>query len=154
MPTWETADHSLSIQHLQLIDSLLLSNKKQQVVFSFQDEIYQTIKEDSNSDLCKAIQFLSSDNKDLLDDIFEWAIEHSSLLISRYKVGLDGKTAFRRLMGKECKAVVVEFGEQVLAKPKRAPTSARKRALRSKWVHGTYIGEAARTNETRNSKAE
>ena len=28
-----------------------------------QDEIYQIIKEDSNSDLCKAIQFLSSDNK-------------------------------------------------------------------------------------------
>ena len=41
-----------------------------------QDGIYQTIKEDSNSDLCKAIQFLSSDNKDLLDDIFEWAIEN------------------------------------------------------------------------------
>ncbi|MDG1142288.1 MAG: double-strand break repair helicase AddA, partial [Hellea sp.] len=41
-----------------------------------QNEIYQFIKDDSDSDLCSAIQFLSYEKKDLMDTIFEWAISN------------------------------------------------------------------------------
>ena len=80
------------------------------------------------------------------DAILEWASDHAALQISRYKLGGDGKTAFRRLMGKDCRAVSVEFGEQVLAKPKRKNKSNRKQALKSRWVEATLVGA------TRNSK--
>ena len=33
---------------------------------------------------------------DTKSKLFDWALEHASLLISRYKVGQDGKTAYRR----------------------------------------------------------
>ena len=41
-----------------------------------QNEIYQLIKGDSDSELCKAIQFLSYEKNDLIDAIFEWAISN------------------------------------------------------------------------------
>ena len=62
----------------------------------------------------------------------EWIAEHASLLNSRYKLGADGKEAYRRLKGKECSAKTVGFGEQVLAKPKRNPRTTRKQSLKSR----------------------
>ena len=41
-----------------------------------QNEIYGFIKDNSDSDLCSAIQFLSYEKKDLMDAIFEWAISN------------------------------------------------------------------------------
>ena len=72
--------------------------------------------------------------------ILELASEHSANMMSRYKVGSDGKTAYRRLKGRECTQIMIEFGEQVLAKPKRAPKSRRKQSIKSRWVSGTWVG--------------
>ncbi len=72
--------------------------------------------------------------------IVHWLVEHACTVINRYQVGVDGHTPFRRLTGKECQQCTVEIGEQIMAKPKRCPTANRKRSLRSKWVHGTWVG--------------
>ena len=81
------------------------------------------------------------------DAVMEWIIEYVAVIISRHKVGKDGKTPYRRLMGRESRAGIVEFGEQVLGLPRRSPESRRKRALKSKWVLGTWVGIVGRTNE-------
>ena len=50
-------------------------------------------------------------------------------------------------MGREAARGIAEIGEQVIAKPRRNPQSNRKRALHSKWVHGTWVGTVAKTGE-------
>ena len=52
--------------------------------------------------------------------ILEWMIEHASSLINMCLVGHDGKTPRSRLLGKDSAKAILEFGEQVLAKPMRA----------------------------------
>ena len=79
--------------------------------------------------------------------IIQWMIEHSSTIINKCQKGHDGKTPERRLRGKESKQGFVEMGEQVIAKPKKSMTSRKKLSLKSKWVHGTWVGMAPRTNE-------
>ena len=79
--------------------------------------------------------------------VLEWCVEHAGLLLSRYKMGKDGKTVFRRVMGKECKAVALEFGEQVLAKPKRNTRSLRKQSLKSRWLDATWVTSSRNSNE-------
>ena len=79
--------------------------------------------------------------------ILHWIVEHACTVINRCQVGHDGMTPYRRLVGKDSPQRFLEIGESVLAKPKRKPESNRKRALRSKWVHGTWVGMTQRTNE-------
>ena len=79
--------------------------------------------------------------------IVKWMVEHVGSMINRYQVGHDGKTPFRRIMGKECNQKVLEFGERVLIKPKRRQRSNRKQALDGKWRYATWIGVTARSNE-------
>ena len=80
------------------------------------------------------------------DPILLWANDHAALILSRYKLSSDGKTPYRRMMGKDCRAPVVEFGERALAKPMRSPKSQRKMSLRSRWIDCVWVGS------TRNSK--
>ena len=69
------------------------------------------------------------------------------MVINRCAVGRDGKTPYRRIIGKECGQKLIAVGEQVLAKPKRKKKTSRKMALSTKWKHGTWVGVTARTNE-------
>ena len=79
--------------------------------------------------------------------IFNWIVEHACLIINRYQVGKDGKTPYRRITGKQCNQQIIEFGEQVMAKPMRKPQSNRKRALASRWIYGTWVGVTQRSGE-------
>ena len=72
--------------------------------------------------------------------ILQWMVEHAATLINRCQKGHDGKTPERRLKGKESKQGFVEIGEQVMAKPKRSPSSRKKLSLKSRWVHATWVG--------------
>ena len=47
-------------------------------------------------------------------------IPHASDVINRFLVGSDGRTAHYRVQLKNFNANTFEFGEQVLAKPKRS----------------------------------
>ena len=43
-------------------------------------------------------------------NIMQWLVRWAAMLYSRYKVGLDGKTAYERQKGRKCKMEVVPFG--------------------------------------------
>ena len=45
--------------------------------------------------------------------------EHAGMMLNRYHEGRDGRTAYRRTIGKACVHKVVDFGEQVHVKPKK-----------------------------------
>ena len=73
--------------------------------------------------------------------------EHSTTLLSRCQVGTSGKTPHKRLMDKQCKVLVIEFGEQILAKPTRQKQTQRKVSLKSGWVEATFEGITRNSNE-------
>ena len=81
------------------------------------------------------------------DSAMAWINDHAAMLLSRYKVSNDGKTPYRRLTGKDCRAPMLEFGERVLAKPKRNPRTTRKLSLKSRWIEGTWVGSTRNSNE-------
>jgi hypothetical protein len=75
--------------------------------------------------------------------IIQWLAEHASFTLNRGLIGHDGKSPYARLMGKHSSKAILEFGEQILAKPLRTPQTRRKLSLRSKWVFGTWVGMSA-----------
>ena len=62
-------------------------------------------------------------------EILEWMIPYAANTINRFLIGIDGRTAHYRVHLKNFGGKVFEFGEQVLAKPKRTYSKTRKRAL-------------------------
>ena len=78
--------------------------------------------------------------------VMEYISEHSTTLLTRYQVGTDGKTPYKRLMGKQCKVPVIEFGEQVLAKPMSQKQTQRKVSLKSRWIEATSVGITRNSN--------
>ena len=73
------------------------------------------------------------------EPVLTWIAEHAAMMLNRYQVGRDGRTAYRRTVGKECVQKVVEFGEQVHVKPKRRPNTNRKQSFRFK-VEDWHMG--------------
>ena len=79
--------------------------------------------------------------------ILEWMIPHAAHTINRYLVGKDGRTAYYRIHGRHFHGRVFEFGEQVLAKPKRKRKQLKQRTLDARMVEATWVGYSARSNE-------
>ena len=48
--------------------------------------------------------------------IVRWLVKHAACVLTRYQVGHDGFTSWRRFTGKTWKGTVAEHGEQVLGK--------------------------------------
>ena len=46
--------------------------------------------------------------------VMQWAVRWAAMLLSRFKLGEDGKTAYERQKGKKCNLEVLPFGERVL----------------------------------------
>ena len=46
--------------------------------------------------------------------ILSWIVHHSAYILNKYQTGLDKKTPFARLHGKETNEKLVEFGEKIL----------------------------------------
>ena len=42
-----------------------------------------------------------------------WLVEYASVLLNRYAVASDGKTAYKRMRGKKSRVLGIEFGEKV-----------------------------------------
>ena len=78
--------------------------------------------------------------------LLTWVAEHAAMMLNRWQVGRDGRTAYRRTVGKKCVQKVVEVGERVHV-PKRRPQTNRKQSLDSKWKIGTWVGMTSRSNE-------
>ncbi|MGB2167266.1 MAG: hypothetical protein ACPH3M_08550, partial [Candidatus Puniceispirillales bacterium] len=53
-----------------------------------------------------------------------WIVEHAAVLLNRFEVGHDGKTALERNKGKKAKFLGIEFGEAILWKRAGAAAAA------------------------------
>ena len=80
-------------------------------------------------------------------NLLQWMIQHSSWTLNIGLVGHDGKVPRQRLLGKTSQKPILEFGEQVLAKPLRAKKTTKKLSLRTKWVNATWLGMSEKTGE-------
>ena len=79
--------------------------------------------------------------------IWEWMIPHSADAVNRFRDGKDDKTLHYSLSLRPFKSKVFEFGEQVLAKPKRRVGVANQRALVARWHEATWVGFCTRIGE-------
>ena len=83
----------------------------------------------------------------------QWLVRHAAFLLTRYSVGHDGLTPWRRLTGRNQTGVVVELGERVFAKLslKRPATKRKakrgKKKLAARSVEGIWAGIYPRTGE-------
>ena len=79
--------------------------------------------------------------------VLEWMIPHAAQTINRFQVGEDCRTAHYRLHLKNVGGRTFEFGEQVLAKPKRKSRQVRQNTLDAKFREATWVGHSGRTAE-------
>jgi hypothetical protein len=77
--------------------------------------------------------------------VMTWLIEHVSLLLNRYEVGRDGRTAYERNKNKSSKLMGLEFGECVLWR--RRPVGNNLAKLAVLWDVGVYLGVKGSTGE-------
>ena len=79
--------------------------------------------------------------------IVMWMVRWAALLVSRFLVGKDGRTAYERRTGRKCRVPVVPFGEKVWYKEIRE-TKDRKDKFSSEWNEGIWLGHQRSSNET------
>ena len=77
--------------------------------------------------------------------ILHWVVEYASVLLNRFEVGHDGKTAYERLRGKKSSMNGIEFGE--LVHYRRTNWNSRKGKLDIPWYMGTYVGYRTNSGE-------
>ena len=78
------------------------------------------------------------------DPIMQWIIRWAGMVISRYVVGPDGKTAYERIRGRKCRTDVVKIGEKVLYRKLKA---ARGGKVESDWEEGVWLGHNNRSSQ-------
>ena len=81
------------------------------------------------------------------EPILAWIIEYVGILITRNKVGSDGKTAYQRLKGKRATSQVCSIGEKVLYMPVKK-SGARLNKLVPRFKYGVWLGISPRTSES------
>ena len=62
--------------------------------------------------------------------ILQWMSELAPELMNRGQVGREGRTVYYRLHGKDSKKGMLEFAEQIMAKPMRAKKPNKKLSLK------------------------
>ena len=75
--------------------------------------------------------------------ILTWLPRHAAEVMSRYRLGDDGKTAEQRRTGKRWMKTPIQFGERIHARP--AVAVEPKSGLVPKMVEGRYVGHHTRT---------
>ena len=73
-----------------------------------------------------------------------WVARHAAFLITRFRIGEDGKTAYQRALGREWRRPTIVFGEQILFKAVGAEGHKRKSPLEPRVTMGRYVGTASR----------
>ena len=75
--------------------------------------------------------------------LIAWLPRHAADLITKYKIGHDGKTADQRRTGKKWKMPLLQFGERAHFRLLRA--EARKSGFGQKLVQGRFVGFHSRS---------
>ena len=81
----------------------------------------------------------------LSDTIVPWIVRHAGYILTRCKVGSDGKTAMQRMKGRKTNAPWVPFGEAVLFKLPKVPKMPGD--FRDRFEEGIWVGFITRSGE-------
>ena len=73
----------------------------------------------------------------LNSDLLPWLVSHSGTTISRYHVGKDGFTSYRRLKGRAFVRPCTELGECIWYLKHK---SAKRGTLQPRWADGVFLG--------------
>lgn len=76
--------------------------------------------------------------------LLAWIARHAAFLLTRFRIGEDGKSAYQRALGREWRRPTVVFGEQILFKPVGAEGRKRSSPLEARVAMGRYVGTASR----------
>ena len=88
------------------------------------------------------------DDKIPLDSaIIPWIVRWAAICYSRYAVGKDGRTAYERLRGRTCRAMVIPMGGKVWYK-QLGDGGDRKNKAETEWHSGVWLGPANSSSET------
>jgi len=88
--------------------------------------------------------------------ILTWIPRHAGMMMSRFRIVKEGKTAYERLYGKQWNRKVLQFGERAYFRPVnrrdldnlgRKPTGRHANDFQSKFQEGHYVGTNPRTGE-------
>ena len=93
------------------------------------------------------IEYGIDDRLELDLDIIPWIVRWAAICYSRYAVGRDGRTAYERLRGRSCKAIVVPMGEKVWYK-QLGDGGDRRHKAETEWFQGVWLGPATNSSET------
>ena len=90
-------------------------------------------------------------------NILPWMVKYASVLINRYLVEKDGRTAYERLRGKKSKMLGFEFGESVRFRKAGSESSTTYGRRDSPWdtgrrVASTWCPTAREVTKTRTMK--
>ena len=77
--------------------------------------------------------------------VIPWLVEYASVLLNRFEVSRDGKTAYERNKHKTAKVLGIEFGEAVLWR--RKPVGNALAKFTCLWSDGIYLGICGKSNE-------
>ena len=70
--------------------------------------------------------------------VLTWLVEHASDLVSKYMVGIDGKTGYERLFGRPVREEGLEFGETLHWRHRA--THDMNVVLGARWSSGVWLG--------------
>ena len=77
--------------------------------------------------------------------IMPWLVAYASSLISKFTLGIDGKTSHERCRGRKFDKVLPEFGECVMYL--KTPQHKGREKLEPRWESGVYLGVHDRSQE-------
>ena len=99
---------------------------------------------------CRAMKsaFLEKTKAEINDThpIWSWVARHGNFLMSRYRVGQDGRTAYERLKGKRWKRPMVSFGEKVYFRPLKSYVAGQG-DMGPQLKLGRYVGTHGRNGD-------
>ena len=96
--------------------------------------------------LISSLEAKSKGELDRNGAVIQWAVRWAAVMLSCFKVGVDGMTAYQRIRGRKCKMPVAVFGERVLFKELRDGKADRGK-IDSDWKSGVWLGVRGRTGE-------
>ena len=75
-----------------------------------------------------------------------WMPRHAAYLLTRFRIGPDGKTPYERTFGRSWRIPLVSFGEHILFRP-RPPRDGRRHDLAPRVSMGMFVGTGLRNND-------
>ena len=74
------------------------------------------------------------------------ATRHAAYLLTRFRIGPDGKTPYERTLGQKGRIPLMSFSERILFRP-RPPRDGRRHDLAPSVSMGMYVGAGLRNND-------